>query len=262
MKTVFKVSLFELENLFCKKTVWILTVGYTLLCFAICLSEDLRHSYFSVMESVPVALNNFVLPVVLMIILTGALTPVFAGDKEQGIEQITAACRTGSKGRSVAKMLSATLFSVFMVILLEMISFVLCFTSGLFDAAIPIRYVATEVKLQPIWTAGEHTVFSMFVLMIGCIILSILILFISCICKNTLSAVSLTCIFLLTEFVIHKFSFPTLLQEYNIWVFFRPYYLFITEIFNVSPYANLLLFTLAFLPLCWPAVCQIVKKGV
>ena len=261
MKTVFKVSLFELENLLSKKIVCISTAGYALTCFVICISRNLRYSYFSITESVPVSLNNFILPIVLILILAGSLTPVFAGDKEQGIEQIPATCLIGSKGRSIAKIISATLFSVFMVILLETITFALCFSSDLFDTAIPIRYVGTEVKLQPIWTAGEHTVFSISVLTIGCIILSILILFISCICKNTLSAVSLTCIFLLIEFVIHKFSFPTLLQEYHIWIFFRPYYLFTTEIINISPYANFLILLVAFLPIYVFVIYGIVKNG-
>ena len=40
------------------------------------------------------------------------------------------------------------------------------------------------------------------------------------------------------------------MQEYNIWVFLKPYYLFGPETFNISPFANLVILSLAFLPLC------------
>ena len=76
-----------------------------------------------------------------------------------------------------------------------------------------------------------------------------------------IAAVSISTMFLLLEFLFNKFTFPTIIQEYNVWVFFEPYYLFILEIFNISPYTNLLLLSVAFLPLCIFAVWQIVKNG-
>lgn len=262
MKTVLKTALFELENLFNKKIVWLLITAYALCTFVVCASDDFRYSYFSVMESVPVALNNFVLSVVLMAILTGVLAPVFAGDKEQGIEQIAGPCLIGSKGRSTAKIFGAVLFALIVIILLETITLTLCFSFSLADITIPVGYVGTEVELLPIWTAGQHIVFSVITLTIGCIILTLLVLLVSCMVKSVLSAVSLSCIFILIEFIIHKFSFPTFLQEYNIWVFFRPYYLFITEIFNISPYINLLILSVMFLPLSVLMIWHIVRKGV
>ncbi len=262
MKAILKTVRFELENLLGNKATWIFSAAYTLFVSAICFSGDLRQSYFSAMESMPVMLNNFVLPVVLILILIAVVSPIFAGDKEKRIEQIPAACLIGSKGRSIAKLIGAILFSLIITLILEFITLVLCGCFGLTDSGILIKYVGAEIKLDPIWEAWLHVGFSVVTLIIGCIMLAILVLLISCCMKNTLSAVSLSCIIVLIEFIINKFSFPTLLQEYNIWVFFRPYYLFITEIINISPLINLLLYTLGFLPLCFLAVRQIIRKGV
>ncbi len=262
MKAILKTVRFELENLLWNKATLIFSAAYVLIVFAICFSEDLRQSYFSAMESVPVMLNNFVLPIALIFILIAVVSPVFAGDKEQRIEQIPAACLIGSKGRSIAKLIGAILFSLIITLLLEFITLVLCGCFGLIDSCILIKYVGAEIELDPVWAAWRHVGFSAVTLIVGCIMLAILVLLISCCMKNTLSAVGLSCIIVLIEFIINKFSFPTLLQEYNIWVFFRPYYLFITEIINVSPLINLLLYTLGFLPLCLLAVRQIIRKGV
>lgn len=262
MKAILKTARFELENLLGKKATWILTGVYTLFVFAVCFSEDLRQSYFSVMESVPIMLNNFVLPIVLISILVGVISPVFAGDKEQKIEQIPAACLIGSKGRSIAKLIGAIMFSLAITLLLEAITLVLCRCFGLCDMELLIRDVGGDVKLNPIWTAWQHFGFSAMTLFVGCIILTIIILFISCSVQNTLSVISISGITVLLEFVFHSFSFPTVMQEYNIWVFFRPYYLFVTEIITFSPFVNLLLYALCFLPLCAIAAWQIIGKGV
>lgn len=262
MKAILNTSRFEFENLICKKAAWIIVAAYTLFSFVICLSEDLRQSYFSTIESVPVMLNNFVLPVALVGVLITVLSPIFAGDKEQQIEQIPAACLIGSKGRSVAKLIGTISFSAVITLMLEAVTLGLCLCFGLIDGGVEIRYVGTEVDLEPVWTAWQHIGFSTVTLIFGCILLTVLILFISCYMQNTLSAVSLSCIIVFIEFIINKFSFPTLLQEFNIWVFFRPYYLFVTEIINISPLINLLLLSICFSPLCLFAVQQIIRKGV
>lgn len=262
MKAILKTTRFELENLLGKKATWILTAAYALFVFAVCFSENLRQSYFSTMESVPIMLNNFVLPIVLISILIGVISPVFAGDKEQRIEQIPAACLIGSKGRSIAKLIGAIMFSLTITLLLETITFVLCGYFGLCDMEILIRDVGGDVKLNPVWTAWQHFGFSAMTLIVGCIILTITILFVSCSVQNTLSVISISSIIILIEFIFNKFSFPAVMQEYNIWLFFRPYYLFVTELINFSPFVNLLLYALCFLPLCAIAVWQNIRKGV
>ncbi len=262
MKAILKTARFELENLLGKKATWVLTGAYTLFVFAVCFSENLRQSYFSTMESVPIMLNNFVLPIVLISILIGVISPVFAGDKEQRIEQIPAACLIGSKGRSIAKLIGAIMFSLTITLLLEAITFVLCGCFGLCDMEILIRDVGGDVKLNPVWTAWQHFGFSAMTLIVGCIILTITILFVSCSVQDTLSVSSISSIIVLIEFILNKFSFPAVMQEYNIWLFFRPYYLFVTELINFSPFVNLLLYALCFLPFCAIAAWQIIKKGV
>ena len=261
MKAILGTARFELENLLEKKATWILTAAYTFLTFAVCFFDDLRQNYFSSMESLPIALNNFVLPIVLISVLISVISPIFAGDKEQETDQIPAACLVGRKGRSIAKIIGAILFSLTIVLLLEVITLVLCGCFGLCDTEILIRYVNAEIALNPVWSAWMHFGFSAVTLIVGCIILTITVLFVSCSMKNTQSVIGLSGIIVLIEFIINKFSFPALIQEYNIWIFFRPYYLFITELINFSPFENLLLYTLCFLPLCAAATWQIIRNG-
>lgn len=261
MKAILRTARFEFDNLLKKKATWILTAAYTFFTFLVCFFDDLRQNYFSTMENLPITLNNFVLPIVLISILICVISPVFAGDKEQEIYQIPATCLIGSKGRSIAKMIGAILFSLTIVLLLEIITLVLCRCFGLFDTDTLIRYVNAEIELNPVWTAWLHFILSTVTLIVGCIILTVIILFISCSMQNTQSVISLSSIIVLMEFIINKFSFPTLMQEYNIWIFFRPYYLFITELINFSPFENLLLYTICFLPLCVIAAWQIIRNG-
>lgn len=261
MKAILRTARFELENLLEKKATWILTAAYTFLTFVVCFSDDLRQSYFSTMENLPIVLNNFVLPIVLISILISVISPVFAGDKEQEINQIPAACLVGSKGRSIAKMIGAIMFSLTIVLLLEVITLVLCGCFGLCDTEILIRYVNAEIALNPVWAAWLHFGLSTVTLIVGCITLTLIILFVSCRMQNTQSVISLSSIIILIEFILNRFSFPALVREYNVWVFFRPYYLFITELINFSPFENLLLYTLCFLPLCVVAAWQIIRNG-
>ena len=262
MKAILKATWFEFENLFCEKVTWIIATVYALICLVICWSEYLRESYFSLMESVPVMLNNFILPYVLVVILAITLSPVFAGDKERRTDQIPAACLIGKKGRSIAKLIGAISFSITVTISLETTTLILCHCFGLIDCGIPIKYVGTEteVVLNPVWSTGQHIGFSLITLICGCVLLTFLVLCISYTMNNTLSAVSVSCIIIFIECIIHMFSFPTFLQEFNLWVFFRPYYLFVTEIFSISPWINLLLYGCCSLPLCVFVLLKITER--
>ena len=261
MVTILKVVLLELENFLCKKTLWILTAIYTISAFVICLFPDLRQSYFADIESVPVMLLNFVAPVFLVIILISMLSPVFVGDKENNVNQIPAACLVGRKGRSIAKMLAAICLAVLLCIIVAVIAFAVPFLCNLFDGNLKIEYVGTELELTPIWSTWQHFGFSFISLTVACIILTLFVLFISCNTRTTIAAVSVSSILVVFEFLFNRFSFPTMIQEYNIWVFFEPYYLFVMNIFNISPYMNLFLLSVAFLPLCMLAIWQIVRNG-
>lgn len=261
MVTILKVVRLELENFLCQKTLWVLTVIYTISAFGICLFPDLRQSYFANLESVPIMLLNFIAPVFLVIILTSMLSPVFVGDMENNVDQIPAACLAGRKGRSIAKMLAAIFLAVLLCIIVAVIAFAAPFLCNLFDGNLKIEYVGTELELTPVWSTWQHFGFSLISLTVGCIILTLFVLFISCSTRTTIAAVSISNIIVLFEFLFHKFSFPTMIQEYNIWVFFEPYYLFVMNIFNISPYMNLFLLSVSFLPLCMLAIWQIVEKG-
>lgn len=262
MKVILRAVQYEFENLFLNRGVWILMAAYVMLTFVICLSDSLRLSYFSFMESISVLLLNFVAPVFLVFILISTLSPVFAGDTEQKISQIPTACLIGRKGRSIAKFYAAVIFSLVACLIIGFISFLIPFCCNLFDGDFLIKYVGTELKLAPIWTVWQHFVFSMISIVCACIILVVLILFISCSVKNTITVVSISSIFVLLEFLFNRFSFPTIVQEYNIWVLFQPYYLFVMKIFHFLPIGNLLLLLIAFLPLCVFALQQIVRRGV
>lgn len=265
MKNIVHTSLFELENLLNKKSTWLIVAAYTLFSLVICLSDWLRQSYFALTESVPVTLYNFVLPFVLALILMGSLSPAFAGDKELGIEQIPTSCLIGGKGRSLAKLVGAVLFAQIISISLVLVTFIICSFSGLTNADALIRNIrleSTELSLKPHWTALQHIRFCAISLTIGGVLVALLVLLVSCYTKNTLSAVSISGTIILFEYLINRFSFPTIIQEYNIWVFLQPYYLFVLETFNISPLVNLLILTLAFLPLCIFVVWHISRKGM
>lgn len=265
MKIIIITSLLELENLLFKKATWLIAMAYTLFSIVICISENLRQSYFSLTESVPVTLYNFVLPFVLVFILMSALSPVFAGDREHRIEQIPLTCLIGRKGRSISKLIGAVLFSLIICMSLILDTLIICSFFGLIDGNVLINNISsesTQLILEPLWTAWQHIGFSAISLIIGSILSALLMLFVSCSTKNTLSSVSICGIIILFEYLINRFSFPTIIQEYNIWVFLQPYYLFVMEIINISPLINLFLLSLAFLPFCIFAVWQISKKGV
>lgn len=256
-----RVIRLELENLLCKKIPWLLTGGYIAAALVICLWEDLRQSYFAVMESVPVMLLNFAAPVFLVTILLSALAPVFAGDREQNMDQIPAACLAGRRGRNAARVLAAVLYAILTCLFMGGVTFGISWGCGLFDGHRQIRYMGTGLELVPVWTAWQHFIFSMISLAMASVLLALFILFISCNVKTTIAAVSISGFLVIFEFLFHRFSFPALMREYNVWVFFEPYYFFVMNIFHGTPVENLLALWAAFLPLCAFAVWWIVWKG-
>lgn len=261
MAGILKIAWLELENFLGRKILWLLTAAYAAFTFAVCLLPDLRQSYFSGIGSVPVMLLDLIAPVVLAGMIISVLSPVFVGDREKNADQIPAACLAGRTGRSIAKMIAAILFSVLVCLVITVITFIATSICGLFDGALEITYVGAELKLAPIWSTWRHFGFSFVCLTVACMELSLFVMFISCSTGTTIAAVSVSSVFVLFEFLFHRFSFPKMMQEYNVWVFFEPYYFFALEIFNSSPYGNLLLLSAAFLPPDIFAVWQIVKKG-
>lgn len=252
----------EFENFIYKKSIWLLMSIYTIFTFIVCLFSNLRQSYFTGIESVPIMLFNFIVPIFLIIILTSTLSPVFVEDKETNFNQIPAACLFGRNKRSIAKMLAAIFFDIFICFIIAFITFIIPLLFNLFDENLIIKYVGSTLHLNPIWSVWQHFLFSFICLIIACIILTLLLLLISCNARTTINAISMSTIFVIFEFLFNNFSFPTIIQEYNVWVFFEPYYFFVMKSFNLSPYFNLLLLSTAFLPLCIFAIWQIIKKAV
>ena len=257
---ILRIAGMELENLLLKKAVWILNAAYVMLLFVICRSDDLRQGYFSITESVPVTLINFVAPVFLAMILICASAPAFAGDREQNVDQIPAACLAGRRGRSIAKLLAAVFFSVLVCMLIGGMSAAVSGSCHLFDSSLQIRYVGAK-ELVPVWTAWQHFIFSLLCLTIAGVILTLFILFVSCNVKTMINAVSIPGFFVVFEFLVHRFSFPAVIREYNIWVFFEPCCFFLMEILNFSPLMNLLILWILFMPLCVLAVWRIIRRG-
>lgn len=262
MKIILKIAGFELENLVYRKMNWILAAAYTASAFILCLFDGFRQSYFSDVESVPIILIHFIAPFFLAAILITALSPVFAGDKEQGINQIPAACLIGSKGRSIAKILAGSIFSVFCCTLTGIITAAATSACGLFDGTLKMNRAAAGLELPTEWTVSQYLIFSFVCLCIGCLILSLFILYISCASAALITAVSISGTVILFEFLFHRFSFPIVIKEYNIWMFLKPYSFFMMRFLHFPPLINLLLLSAAFLPVCAFAVQQISRKGM
>ncbi len=163
---ILKVAWFELEHHLCKKSVWCLTAIYTVFTALICMFPNLRQSYFSDIESVSIMLLNFIAPVFLAIILIGTLSSAFAGDTENNVNQIPAVCLTGRKGRSIAKMLAAIIFSALSCLMIALITFIVPFICGKFDRNMRIKYIGAEVELSPVWVSG--TAFRIFICVPEC----------------------------------------------------------------------------------------------
>ena len=259
---IFCVSKLELENLLRKKLIWLAIAAYTLFIFIVSTSKGLQESYFSATDSLPIMLMNFIMPIFLLLIICFVLTPYFTSEKEQNSNQIPNACYLGRKGRNAAKIIASVALSVFICICLSISTLVICFLTGHFKNAgnITLKYI-DDIELSFVWNIWQHFGFSFCCLLIGSVILTLLVLFISSNSKKTLTSVGITTMLIIFEILFNKFSFPLILKEFNIWVFFQPYYLYVFNIVRFLPYGNLLMLTLMFFPICCFKVWRIIKKG-
>lgn len=258
---VLKVIGLEFENFLCKRYPWIFTAFYVLFTVLVCLFPGFRQSYFSDIDSVTVMLMNFIAPVVLAVILISTLSAAFGGDREKSVCQIPMTCLIGRKGRSAAKVLAAIFSGVFMCMVISVTAFIIPFFFGLFDGDMIIKYVGTELRINIEWSVWQHLGFSVLCLIIGCILLSFFILFVSCCAGSAIEAVSISSIFMLFEILFNRYSFPAIVREYNIWVFFQPYYFFVMSILDGCPVMNLLFLTVLFLPAVIIEAVHIIKNG-
>ena len=251
----------ELARLLGRPAVWALGGAYTAAALVVCLFPALRASYFCAIESVPIQLMNFAAPYFLAAALTSMLSPVFAGERENGTWLIPAACQAGRRGRAAAKLMAACLTCVFLCGLFTAITFFACALCGVWDGTAPVAGVGLEVTLKPVWTANRHFLFAAASLTLGSLPVALFVLWVSCRAHSMLSAASLSGMGLLLEYLFHRFSFPSVLREYNLWTLLEPYSLFILELCPAPPPVSLLALSAALLPLCILAAWYILQKG-
>lgn len=256
------VSKLEFENLLYNGFSLLGTAAYGLLILAVSLSEELQEGYFAITGSLPVTLIDFVLPVFFVVILCARLVPSFAGEAERSANQIPAACYLGRKGRNAAKLIASLWFALFVGSVLIALTLVVCFLCGYFSNGTEnvLRYL-DDTELKFCWNVWQHFGYGAVCLLMGGAALALFVLFVSSHAKNTITAVGTVAIAALFEFLCNRFSTVLLLREYNLCVFFRPYYLYMPNILRFSPCINLLVFALLFLPLCALAAWRTVEKG-
>lgn len=249
MKSVLQICKMEFENLLYNHWSWIIVSIYSIIAIIISVSSYLQKTYFDVISSVPVMFLNIIAPIFLILIIVISLSQVFAGETENNTNQIPNTCQIGKKGRNYCKIISGILYSTFIVLLICLITFLVCFFTKHFINANweVIKDIGYELNLDFSWNVLQHFVFAIISLLSGSIVFSLIVLFISSISKTVITSIGISTVFTILEFIFNRFSFPIISKEINIFVFFKPYYLYVFNIFKFSPYINLILLFFIFL---------------
>lgn len=232
----------ELQNLLRKQLPWLAWAGFCLAVLTVRFSPWLRESYLPTIcaESLLLIVLEFLLPYFLMAALVVVLLPVFAGKEERGLRDTAIPCLLGKRGRDLAKILAAEGYALFLCLVFSGSAALLCGAGGgLGDLSAEVTVVG-DVTLFPVWTVGEQAGFAILSLGAGCVLLTLVVLFISARSRDVITTAGATAVLLLFEFLFHWFGFKPPLREINLWVFFRPYYFFLLELFPFSPVGNLL----------------------
>lgn len=274
MKRLWQVVWFELQNLFCRRAVWAAGISYACTAAAICAFRELRTAYFSDIECVPVMLFSQLAPLFLVVMLLCALSDAFAGERQRAAEQLCVVCRAGWCGRGAAKLLATLLLCAAVSLFAGAVSCGFPFAAGLLNAHLPLSGIGGELTLRPVWTVGQHCLFSMLSLFLGCMHAALLILFCSRSAKRGIDAAAMGSAVLLLEWLFHRFSFPAPLRTMNLWMFFAPYEFFAAdpfgpgfgpEVFQTGPLdgplGKLMLLTAVFLPVSIAAVYGCLKRA-
>lgn len=231
----------EFCSLLGKKAPWLVCGGFCLAVLAVRLLPALRQSYLPAIraKSLLLVVLEFLLPYFLAAALCVGLLPAFAGAEERRVQDTANPCLLGRRGRSAARLLAAGGYALLVCLGLAGAAALLC---GIGDAGAPVTQIE-DVILSPAWPAGRHAAFAVLSLCMGAALLALLLFAISAAAGDLISAAGTAAVLLLFEFLFHRFSFPLVLREINLWVFFRPYYFFILELFPFSPPGNLLTLT-------------------
>lgn len=241
-RAFFRTVRLELWHLLGRRAPWLVWGGFCLVTAAVCLSPWLRESYLPVTraENLLLIVLEFLLPYFLMAALVTALLPVFAGEEERSLRDTAGPCLLGKQGRDLARGLAAEGYALFLCLAFSGTAAFLCrVCGGLGDLAAEVTLIG-DVPLPLVWTAGEQAGFAVVSLAAGCFLLTLAVLLVSARSGDAITAAGVTAVLLLFQFLFHRFGFQPLLREVNLWVFFRPYYFFLLELFPFSPAGNLI----------------------
>lgn len=229
----------ELCSLLGRKPPWLIYVGFCLAVLTVRLFPALQQSYLPAVhaDSLLLVVLEFLLPYFLVAALCAALLPAFAGAEERRVRGTAAPCLLGRRGRGAARLLAAGGYALLACLGMAGAAVLLC---GGFDAwGAPVTQIG-DVTLSPAWPVGRHAAFAVLSLCVGAALLALLLFAVSAAAMDGITAAGTAAVLLLFEFLFHQFSFPLVLREINLWVFFRPYDFFILELFRSSPPADLL----------------------
>jgi hypothetical protein len=261
-KKIAHVIRYELQHLIGRRINALLLAGYALLALAISYIDSFREMYFGVFDSVALELTNFILPIFLFVNFVLVLSPVFAGEIENHIEEIPSTCVYGRRTRCMCKLLAALLFVILLNVAYHLITCIIGLVTQPLEAWNQlVASVGGENVFSFLWSARSHYLFAVFSLILGSIVAAVSTLLISCNSKATMTVCAWMSFIGILEFMLNRFSFWDVLQQYNLWQLFTPYRLASDAPFYY-PAANVAVIGGFFVVICTVLVWRILKKGI
>ncbi len=261
-KKIARVIQYELQHLIERRINALLLAGYALLAIAISCIDSFREIYFSAFNSVVLELANFILPVFLFVNLALVLSPVFAGEIENHIEEIPSTCTYGRRTRCLCKLFAILLFIILLNVAYHLVTCLIgLLTQPLETWSQLVTNVGGENLFNFLWSAWSHYLFAVLSLILGSIVTAVLTLLISCHSKATMTVCAGMSLIGILEFMFNRFSFWDVSQQYNLWQLLTPYRLASDAPFYY-PAANVAAVGGFFALICTVLVWRILKKGV
>lgn len=261
VKKLMHIVQYELQNLIERRITALLLTGYALLAFYISMSDSFRETYFHSFDFVMLELVNFIMPVFLLANLILVLSPMFAGEIENHIEEIPSTCIYGQRTRCTCKLYATLLFILLLNAAYHLIScFIGLLTQPLEAWSQLVTTVGGENMFNFQWNAGTHYLFGVFSLLLGSIVVAVFILMTSCHSRATMTACAVMSFISVLEYMFNRFSFSEFLQQYNIWQLLTPYRLAGDAPF-FNPAANVAAIGGFFTLICVISIWNILKKG-
>ena len=260
-KKIVHVIQYELQHLIERRITALLLAGYALLSLFISAFDSLREAYFHCFDFLALEIANFILPVFLLINLILVLSPVFAGEIENHIEEIPSTCLYGRRIRCICKLYAALLFVILLNAAYHLITCIIVLSAHpLWMWGQPVAGIAGDIVFDFCWNGKAHYLFAAFSLLMGSIVTAVLTLLISCISKAAMTVCAVMSFISIIEYMFNRFSFWKFLRQYNIWQLLKPYKLVLNVPFN-SLAANIASIAGFFAVICAISVWIILKKG-